>query len=247
MLRKRSRGKKALYEIIGGARYKAGFDRALGQIQQPSAEADEKQEWIPPKLGSLPKKPRMVQYNSGRIELSIPYQICIAVLLGAILLFLVVYRLGQLSNAGSQKTTELATEMPKSPKKTAEQPMAVEQRVIEQIKEVVPAPAFSKQFEQAEDAGSNRIVIQTYQLKTALEPVKQFFAANGIETEIREIGGLYYLVTSRKYENPERPGTDGYNMKQQIIKLGASYKAPPGYETFGRKPFHDAYGMRFDD
>ncbi len=58
---------------------------------------------------------------------------------------------------------------------------------------------------------------------------------------------MYYLVTKEKYDNPERSGTDGSKAKQDIIKLGAAYKAPQGYGTFGPKPFHDAYGMRFDD
>jgi len=80
-----------------------------------------------------------------------------------------------------------------------------------------------------------------------LEPVKQYFASFGIETEIRQVGSWYYLVTKDKYENPERPGTEGYVAKERIIKLGANYKAPPGYESFGTQPFHDAYGMRFDD
>jgi hypothetical protein len=77
--------------------------------------------------------------------------------------------------------------------------------------------------------------------------VKQFYTENGVETEIRKIGGMYYLVTTSKYENPEKQGTDGYLAKQKIIELGAKYKAPQGYETFGTKPFHDAYGMKFDD
>ena len=90
-------------------------------------------------------------------------------------------------------------------------------------------------------------MIQTYQLRTHLEPVKQYFAQFGIETDIKKIGDWYYLVTKDKYENPEKSGTDGYFAKQKIIELGAEYKAPQGYETFGSKPFYDAYGQRFDD
>jgi hypothetical protein len=80
-----------------------------------------------------------------------------------------------------------------------------------------------------------------------LEPAKQYFADKGIETEIRKSGDAYLLVTKEKYDNPERPGTDGYAAKQKIIELGAQYKAPQGFDQFGTKPFHDAYGMKFDD
>jgi hypothetical protein len=80
-----------------------------------------------------------------------------------------------------------------------------------------------------------------------LEPVKEHFAQFGIETEIKRIDEWYYLVTKDKYDNPQKPGTDGYLARQRIIELGAQYKAPPGYETFGKEPFHDAYGMKFDD
>jgi hypothetical protein len=84
-------------------------------------------------------------------------------------------------------------------------------------------------------------------LREHLEPVRLYFAEKGIETEIRRIGDRYYLVTSQKYDNPEREGTEGYQAKQKIIETGAGYKSPPGYESFGTRPFSDAYGMRFDD
>jgi hypothetical protein len=92
----------------------------------------------------------------------------------------------------------------------------------------------------------NRIVIQTFQVRSHLEPVGQYFAQFGIETEIRKIGEWYYLLTKNKYQNPQSPGTDGYLMKQKIIQLGANYKAPPGYETFAPNLFKDAYGMKVD-
>jgi hypothetical protein len=94
--------------------------------------------------------------------------------------------------------------------------------------------------------GSNRIVIQTVQNSEDLEPVQKFFAQNGIETEIRQIGNWYYLVTKEKYDNPDKAGTEGFAAKQRIIELGARYQSPPGYGTFGTKPFSDAYGMRLD-
>jgi len=180
-----------------------------------------------------------VQFNAGRIEISMPYQVAIALLLGIILLFLVVFRLGQITYLSSQEVIEPGVETPQTvqegPAKVTAEPRQT------------TVPASGEKLEPLRTQGNNRIVIQTYQFRAQLEPAKQYFARFGIETEIRKIGDWYYLVTSNKYENPEKAGTDGYLAKQKIIELGAEYKAPQGYETFGTKPFHDAYGMRFDD
>ena len=54
-------------------------------------------------------------------------------------------------------------------------------------------------------------------------------------------------MTVDKYDNPDRPGTDGSVAKQKIIELGTKYKAPTGYESFAPNLFKDAYGMRFDE
>jgi hypothetical protein len=69
----------------------------------------------------------------------------------------------------------------------------------------------------------------------------------GVATEIIEKNNWYYLVTKNKYDNPEKAGTDGYLAKQKIIEIGSGYKAPVGFESFGPKPFSDAFGMRFDE
>ncbi len=96
----------------------------------------------------------------------------------------------------------------------------------------------------AEPMGDNVIVIQTCEVSAHLEPVKQYFASYGIATEIIQKGSWYLLITKDRYDNPEKSGTDGFEAKEQIKKLGAGYKAPPGYVSFGAKPFQDAYGMR---
>ena len=73
--------------------------------------------------------------------------------------------------------------------------------------------------------------------------------SNGLtyETEIRKIGGRFYLLTKEKYENPNNPGTDGYAARMRIIELGAGYVSPPGHDSFGAEPFYDAYGMKSRD
>jgi hypothetical protein len=86
-----------------------------------------------------------------------------------------------------------------------------------------------------------------YQVRTHLEPVQEYFDKMGVATEIIEKNNWYYLVTKNGYDNPDKPGTDGFLAKQKIIELGAGYKAPAGKETFGPKPFKDAFGMRFEE
>jgi hypothetical protein len=257
MARARNRKKKALYEVIGRGRLKPGPGKAQEQLPPeppaeiepaaPSAEAmapvaeatapvaEARPTEAAPKW---PRRPRMLQVNAGRIEISIPYQLGIAVLLGVVLAVLVVFRLGQLSYASSEKT---AGTKPSKAKAAAKKPRPA---AVVETKPQAPRP---ERVQPVETKGSNWIVIQTYQVASQLQPVKEYFARFRIETEIRKIGAWYYLVTKDKYDNPERAGTDGYRAKQRIIELGANYKAPPGYESFGAKPFDDAYGMKSND
>ena len=92
--------------------------------------------------------------------------------------------------------------------------------------------------------GDHTIVIMTYSRKKDLEPAKDFFAENGIETRIEKRGDYFFLLTVNRFMSPKRNGTDGYYALRKIKQIGAEYKAPPDFETFGEKPFQDAYGMK---
>ena len=239
----RNRKKKALYEVISRTGSKSSYDRLL---RQPHPGEPGKGKPVASEPATLsrgvskwPRRPRIVQFNAGRIEISMPYQVAIALVLGIILLLLVFFRLGQITYLSSEGISGADVEMPQTVEKVVPEASAEPPQPLE--------PASAEKIEAVRTEGNNRIVIQTYQFRAQLEPVRQYFAQFGIETEIRKIDGWYYLVTRERYENPEKLGTDGYLVKQKIIDLGAKYKAPPGYETFGTKPFHDAYGMRFDD
>jgi hypothetical protein len=232
----RRRRKKALYEVIGTGEVRPNHDRSV-RHREGGEEGG-----LGPERGVVwSGRPKLLRFGTNRLELSLPYQLVIAVLLGVILLLLVVFRLGQ----SSPSEDRLAEQMSEAAQQESPASVATESG------EVVSADG--RKLLSAEEAaaearkGNNRIVIQTYQVRSALEPVKQYFAGLGIETEIRKIEDWYYLVTTNKYESPERVGTDGYLVKQKIIELGAGYKAPQGYESFGSRPFHDAYGMKFDD
>ena len=242
------RKKTALYEVINKNNLKSSYRKTLQQLHPKGLEKDvpaaKSAVPVPERLGKWPRKPRIVQFNDGRIELSMPYQLVIAVLLGVILLLLVVFRMGQIDYLKKQKMSVSAAETPKSTQQATSQP-TIGTTQLSAGTEVAAINA--EKAEPPNSKANNQIVIQTYRLRTHLVPVKQYFAQFGIETEIKKIDDWYYLVTKDKYENPEKSGTDGYFAKQKIIELGAEYKAPQGYETFGSKPFHDAYGQRFDD
>jgi hypothetical protein len=236
-------GKKPLYEAIRDSKAKAAAGKGVRPLQ-PQGQADSRpvqQETKEPlqTLTHWPIKPRFVQFNAGRIELSLPYQLVIAILLAGIVLLLVVFRLGQYVPAkkSAQRTTENARPVQKA--------AALKPAAIAATKSPVSANASA--VETSRSKGTNKIVIQAHQNSAELEPVKDYFASNGIEMEIRKIGNWYYLVTKEKFDNPEKAGTDGAAMKQRIIELGEKYEAPAGYGSFGPKPFSDAYGMRFDD
>ncbi len=230
----RNRKKIALYEVISRAGTKTNYHKTVEELhhKSPEQETAEHQDNIaegPSEVVRWVRKPSIVQFNAGRFEFSLPYQVVIAAGLILLLLMVIVYRIGERAGSGQAANAVAAVETPVM-ETIAQEPIVAE-----------PAP-----IEQAASTGNNRIVIQMYQVRAHLEPAKVYFDSMGVATEIIQSNNWYYLVTKNKYDNPEKQGTDGYEAKQKIIKIGAGYKAPAGYETFGTQPFHDAFGMRFE-
>jgi len=248
----RNRRKKALYEVMSKARIKPAPGGTLGQTQPKKSDedkpaAEEKPAVETPEVAAQWwRKPRIVQFNAGRIEFSMPYQLAVALLLGLILLALLAFRLGQQSRLTEQETIGSTEEMrvekidqespPEQATVDAMQRPAVAEDILRGSKEVGPA----------EPTGNNVIVLVEYKARADLEPVQAHFAQYGIEIEIVTEGGRYFLVTKNRYDNPAKAGTDGYKAKQRIIEVGAEYegKAPAGYETFAPHFFRDAYGKK---
>jgi hypothetical protein len=242
----RYRKKKALYEVMSKGRLKPCSGEKLERLHPQESK---KVESVSPSGNTEApegsalwwKRPKLIQLNAGRIEISLPYQYAIAVLLVLILLVLMAFRLGQLDQRISDSTRQVPNNNQRNPARltapNTEQNFASIERLSPTVEKAEPA----------EPTGNNRIVIQTHQVKTHLVPVKRYFDRLGVETEIKQLGNWYYLVTKDTYTNPEIKGSEGYLAKQKIIELGAQYKAPPGYEPFGAKSFASAYGMRFDD
>jgi len=191
------------------------------------------------------RKPRVVQINGGRIELSVPYQLGIAILLGLIVVVLVAYRAGQ----GSVAVKEVGTNNP--PREIggnrANPPVTPNRAVRQEDAPVAKAPQDTANIGTVTSTGSNIIVLVQHSSQRDLVPVQAHFASYGIATEIVNWGGRYYLITQDKY-NSFAPGGDGYIAKQKIAQAGAEYKgkAPEGYETFAPHYFSDAYGKKVE-
>jgi len=246
------RGKKALYEVMSKARIKPGIGGAFKQ-KHPKMSDEKKSPLQEKPAAERPdvatqwwRKPRIVQFNAGRIEFSMPYQIAVVLLLGLILIVLLAFRFGQRSLLTKQQTIRPAEEM-QVQKIVQESPP--KQATVETVQKPPVAEDTSPRREEiapAEPISNNVIVLVEYKAREDLEPVQKHFAQYGIETEIIMEAGRYFLVTKGRYDNPEKAGTDGYKVKQRIIEVGALYKgkAPAGYETFAPNFFKDAYGKK---
>lgn len=240
------RGKKSLYEVMSKARLKPSYRKTLEPLRP--AEPIEDEPTLEKPGPALPAgaakwwtKSKYVQINAGRIEISVPYQLAIAILLGLIVLMLLAFRLGQFSRQAANSNAKILPAEHSNP--TGADPSTAAEKQPSSKETFVP----DKSDLLTDSDANNRIVIQTFQVRSHLEPVREYFAQFGIETEIRKIGDWYYLITKNKYQNPQKQGTDGYLMKQKIVQLGANYKAPPGRETFAPNLFKDAYGIKLDD
>jgi hypothetical protein len=237
----------ALYEVIGKTGSKPRYDK-LSEQSHPQESGDHKSDttgFAATSLGRAarwPRRPRMLLFNAGRVEISLPYQLAVVILLGFVLLILVAFRLGQ--NLSS-KAVKSSIVVPKSTQKLTERPVVEVPEKAEPVKKV--PPTVQKPVVADAKGSNNRIVIQTWRVKEQLEPVKEYFARCGIETEIISEGDWYYLVTKEKYDNPDKPGTNGHAVRQRIIELGAKYEPLQGSASFGPQPFHDAYGKRFNE
>jgi len=226
----RNRKRTPLYEVISSAQAKPGSakDKTPEKDAQP-----EKSEYV------WPKKPRALQITGGKVEISVPYQVVVAVVLGAAVLLLLAFRLGAQWQASSS-ASGFETEPRYGPIIAAERTEAVSEPIAED-----PAGRSSTLLAgPSESKGDHWIVIQQYRTRADLVPVQQYFAGNGIATQIQQQGDVYFLMTADLYENPEKPGTDGYKLRQEIVRLGKDYKAPQGRESFAPNFFADAYGRK---
>ncbi len=240
----RNRGKMSLYEVMGQNKSKSSYGKTLKKLAPVKPDKEEPTAvktaaLVSGKATHWPRKPKLLQFNAGRIEISLPYPLAIAVFLGFILLFLVAIYIGETSYIKRKGITNSAGTVFDGLRKKVEEGLAGTAGGVSKNENIL---ANKEDTEIVGSKGNNRIVIQTYDKRADLELVQYHFSEGNIGTEIRKISDTFYLVSADKYENPGRAGTDGYAAKKKIIEWGARYKAPQGYESFAPNLFSDAYG-----
>jgi len=272
----RSPGRIALYELVNKARFKSAQQKALATAgaKQPAEEqatvevaaevqpnpqtdvkiepqTEVKTEPVAEKKPAVEKKtaalwstrPKPVRIYADRIELCFSWQVVGIAALTFVVLLLVFFKLGRISSTG-----------PAEAKKTAPVSVSVQQimpktKPAETVVRPTPQPQAAPP-KVVEPMGANAIVIASHKADTDLKPVKQYFAKFGIATEIikDKRSSRYLLVTENRFNDIEKPGTDGYVMKRKIMSVGVNYKPSieSGFASFGPKPFQDVYGMKLD-
>ncbi len=250
----RKRSKKALYEVMSKARNKPGYGRTFKKMR-PKKPVEQKGEPVTNQKSVADvetskaaakwwRKPRIIQFNVGRIEFSMPYHLAVALVLVFVLLVLAAFRLGQVYYLTDQRAAGPAEEMPQINRTTPMEREAADIReprapaedstlLDEELEPVKPKPT-----------GNNVIILVEFGSHADLVPARDHFTKYDIETEIVMENGRYFLQTKNRYDNPGTSGTDGYKALQEIIKAGAEYKAPPDYEPFTQHLFSDAYGKK---
>ncbi len=271
----RNRGKKALYEVMSKARAKQGYGKTLEQMRPKKTEQVEpvvkQQEEIVPETPIAAekwrKKPKIAQFNAGRFEFSVPYQVAIVLGMAFLVVLLGSYRLGQRSIMPGQS---MADEPGGQVEKKIDEEITTEQasmgtpEPVSAVTEIPPAayvppstyvPAnnvvradIEEEAEPVRPKGNNVIILVQFGKMEDLVPVQQHFAEYEIETVIKERSGRYFLQTKETYDNPATYGSDGFVAKTEIIRVGKLYKgmAPAGLEAFEKHLFSDAYGMKVD-
>lgn len=247
----KSPGKIALYELINKARFKSAQQKALSTAEAkeqlaPGVQAAEARTGSEPTAEKSVKvsvawstKPKPLRVYPDRIELCFSWQVAAIAILAFVAVLLVFFRLGQIYSA---RKAEVKKSIPAvvSVQKVMPQSVPMQTRPLPAGEQTRPKVV--------EPMGDNVIVITSYPLSSHLEPVKQYYAQFGIATEIIKKGSRYLLVTQNRFNNIAKPGDDGYEMRKKIISIGANYKPPTGsgFESFGTKPFQDAYGMKLE-
>ena len=245
----RKRGKKALYEVMSKGRLKPRYSKTVEQMY-PKKTDDVKpvleRKSVTESSKTVPKwwrKSRMIQFNTGKIEFSIPYQIAIAALLFLILLIVTAYRIGQSKPIGLQVPRSVRQPTTIGQDNQQGQATADASRPLISTDETLQD---GRQAKTDKSTGDHVIVLAEYKRHLDLVPAQAHFDKYNINTEIVMENGRYFLQTKDRYSNPDKPGTDGYEAKKVITGVGAKYKgnAPAGYESFAPHYFSDAYGKK---
>jgi hypothetical protein len=244
---------RALSEAIkqGQARMKQTMAESKPKPEVKPAEPRRQPEREPVPMGFRP-------YSAGRPK-PLPINQGVIVIAGVLIgIFGVIYLIGRSKDKPAAPEQGQGTPVSQVPKQETPapapikaepvQPKPVQPKPKETAKPAAPVtPAPESKPPQETKTGLEKdhvIVIATYTKREHLLPAQTYFDTNGIKTEILRRGSYYLLVTSQRFDSPLKAGSDGQQMLTKIQAVGAKYKAPDGYENFGRTPFQDAYGMK---
>ncbi len=208
---------------------------------------------IPPGRMQRWLRPRPVQFNEGRIEVSVPYYVGLIAVLTISVVVLAAYRLGQARSNGQVNDAggpvQAAVDRSGVSASPPTRPASAEPVMTKTDRPPANPPAGTAgqpSVTAPATQGDHWIVLAQYRRYEDFEPVIKHFAGHGIQLgyvsldRLREFfaanklnsrqlsGDGYLLVTMDYFENPNAAGTDGYKMKQEIIRIGALYrgKAP---------------------
>ena len=248
----------ALYEVIAKSRQK---NRPVSRSGPAESEGFAKNRAIQPDVvegsgqgdqsaSTWPPRP-VVSSVAGRLLFSISYPVACVLLLALILIAAVAFRFGQIYSERQRRLPAPEAVSSTNAGAGTEVTSAGNRQITDDRSETGPEKADETSDTDKggvlKPVGDHVIVIATISASRdsgALVPVKEYFERNGIASEIQKRGTYYFLVTKDRYRSPQRAGSEGFYALKRIKETGANYKAPTGYETFGSKPFQDAYAMK---
>jgi hypothetical protein len=239
----RKRGQKALYEAIGRANSSASQSDTFEGVSEQSATS------YPVKQERIDWKPKVVQFNYERIELTLPYTWASGIVLLVVMVVLVAFRLGQLSSAGRPVVSLAVFDGNESTPTLEETDTLIGSDggldiASEKESEVVIT---DPHIEMPVEFG-NAILIQAYHQKKDLVPVQKYFRKYNIDTELVKIDKTFYLATSERFTKFRNvPENRIYTVIKRIADIGKGYKATPPLDSFAPHRFSDAYPITFDE
>ncbi len=196
-------------------------------------------------------KTRLAALWSRRVKLSLSYPVaaCLVVVVAAMLIAAI--RFGQLNYDAGWLFFEPVVVSEVADDELLDIQSLIDSALVDTVKDN-PTTVTDNKIEDRVivPQGTNVIVIQVFKQRRDLEPVKQHFEKNGIETEIVERGSFFFLRTTQLYHKCSvnrysfNPDYDGDVAMKEIRRVGAMYKAPQGYESFRPNLFQDAYGEK---
>jgi hypothetical protein len=216
---------------LGASRSKRSVPDAELAIEKPAPMVLK-----PPRPAEMPQaesqgptqtwlRPKAVQFNDGRIEVSLPYQFGIIIGLGLILVVMVGFwfgRQGQVGRVDEQSRYDRTLSAQRADLGNTPVQSVVpgaDASVPDASTETAPAAADDAPLETASAApgttapvrtGDNTIVLARHSDKAQLEPVQKYFRDHGIETRILEYEWLRSIFKRYGLDVGRLPKGDGF-------------------------------------